>query len=178
MRTYFDTEFMEDGKTIDLLSIGMVREDGATYYAELAEADWSKANPWVRENVLPHMVGGVVLKPREQIAAEIVNFVGPHPEFWAYFGSYDWVVLCQLFGSMIDLPQGWPMFVRDLKQLAGQLGIEIEQPDLRHNALDDALWLKSAHETLIEHPGRYIKAAHCSRLCHTMDGVYHVAPCC
>ena len=39
MRICFDTEFIEDGRTIDLLSIGLVREDGATYYAEPAEAD-------------------------------------------------------------------------------------------------------------------------------------------
>lgn len=29
MRIWFDTEFIEDGKTIDLISIGLVREDGA-----------------------------------------------------------------------------------------------------------------------------------------------------
>ena len=28
MKYWLDTEFMEDGKTIDLLSIGIVREDG------------------------------------------------------------------------------------------------------------------------------------------------------
>ena len=39
MKIFFDTEFIEDGKTIDLLSIGAVRDDGETYYAEPAEAD-------------------------------------------------------------------------------------------------------------------------------------------
>lgn len=29
MKIWFDTEFIEDGKTIDLISIGMVREDAA-----------------------------------------------------------------------------------------------------------------------------------------------------
>ena len=28
MKIFFDTEFIEDGKTIELLSIGLVREDG------------------------------------------------------------------------------------------------------------------------------------------------------
>ena len=73
MRIYFDTEFIEDGRTIDLLSIGLVREDGATYYAEPAEADRDRASDWVRENVLPHLTGPV--KPRAVIAQEIVAFV-------------------------------------------------------------------------------------------------------
>lgn len=38
------------------------------------------------------------------------------PEFYAYFADYDWVLLCSLFGRMIDLPQGFPMYCNDLKQ--------------------------------------------------------------
>jgi hypothetical protein len=30
MKIWFDTEFYENGETIKLISIGMVREDGAT----------------------------------------------------------------------------------------------------------------------------------------------------
>lgn len=33
MRYFFDTEFYEDGKTIDLVSIGIVAEDGRELYA-------------------------------------------------------------------------------------------------------------------------------------------------
>ena len=51
MRYWFDTEFIEDGKTIDLLSIGIVSDDGRAYYATSAEADRSKASPWVREGL-------------------------------------------------------------------------------------------------------------------------------
>ena len=52
MRIWFDTEFIEDGRTVDLLSIGMVREDGATYYAEPAETDRDRADK-VYEGVEP-----------------------------------------------------------------------------------------------------------------------------
>ena len=39
------------------------------------------------------------------------------PTFYAYYADYDWVVFCQnLFGKMIDLPEGFPMYCRDLKQ--------------------------------------------------------------
>ena len=37
MKIWFDTEFIEDGKTIDLISIGMVRQDSATLYFELRD---------------------------------------------------------------------------------------------------------------------------------------------
>ena len=52
MRYFYDTEFIEDGSTIELVSIGIVAEDGREYYAVSTEFDASNANEWVRENVL------------------------------------------------------------------------------------------------------------------------------
>lgn len=142
MRIYFDTEFIEDGKTIELLSIGLVREDGQTYYAESAEVDYSRASEWVRQNVLTHLMGPV--KMRSVIAQEIVEFVGPEPEFWAYYADYDWVVLCQLFGTMMDLPDGWPMYCRDFKQVIDEHDLAVApQEGVEHHALADAQWLAS-----------------------------------
>lgn len=40
-----------------------------------------------------------------------------NPEFYTYYGAYDWVVFCWLFGKMIDLPKGFPMYSKDLKEL-------------------------------------------------------------
>jgi hypothetical protein len=37
-------------------------------------------------------------------------------EFYGYYADYDWVVFCWLFGNMIDLPDGFPMYCIDLKQ--------------------------------------------------------------
>lgn len=143
MKIYFDTEFIEDGRTIDLLSIGLVRADGETYYAEPAETDRGRASDWVRENVLPHLTGPI--KPRAEIAADIVAFVGNDPEFWAWYADYDWVALCQLFGTMMDLPDGWPMYCRDFKQVADEYRHYVpKQVGVEHNALADALWLADA----------------------------------
>jgi hypothetical protein len=149
MKIWFDTEFIEDGKTIDLLSIGLVREDGETYYAELSETNRLNASHWVVKNVIPFLKGPI--KPRWLIAKEVQEFVGDDPEFWAYYADYDWVVLCQLYGTMMDLPVGWPMFCRDLQQFRSEAGIA-ELPPMggqEHNALDDALWTKVAHEFCI-----------------------------
>jgi len=138
-RFFFDTEFIEDGKTIELISIGIAAEDGRTYYAEVEGVDYSRADPWLHENVFPHLTGAT--KAREQIAADVAAFVGEKPEFWAYYADYDWVALCQLYGRMIDLPKGWPMFCRDVKQLCVSLGDPKlpKQTTTEHHALADAI---------------------------------------
>jgi 3'-5' exoribonuclease-like protein len=145
VKIWFDTEFDEDGFTIDLISIGAVREDGATYYAE-TQFDPYKVNSWVRDNVLPHLHGPV--KPRPQIAKELVEFAGPEPEFWAYYADYDWVALCQLYGPMLARPAGWPMFCRDVQQVADEARVRLSelhpQTGVEHHALADALWLREA----------------------------------
>lgn len=153
MRIWFDTEFIEDGRTIDLISIGMIREDGMGYYAESGECDLVRADDWVQENVFPSLCGEH--KTRAQIASDIVTFAGKNPEFWAYYADYDWVVLCQLFGRMIDLPKGWPMFCRDVQQLRVERGNpELPpQPLNQHHALSDAMWTKQAWEALTSKRG-------------------------
>jgi hypothetical protein len=143
MRYFIDTEFIEDGHTIDLLSIGVVAEDGRTYYAENREADLSKASPWVQENVLPHLTGDA--DTRRALANQLKSFIGTDaPEFWSWCSAYDWVAICQLFGTMVDKPAGWPSYCRDLQQELDRHGItdvELPQhPGTSHNALADAEW--------------------------------------
>lgn len=55
MKYFLDTEFIEDGKTIDLISIGIVCQDGRTLYRQNSECDFSKASDWVWRNVYPHL---------------------------------------------------------------------------------------------------------------------------
>jgi len=169
MKYFFDTEFIEDGKTIELLSIGIVSEDGREFYAENFNADHTKADDWVKENVIKHLwsrqsekspynawirdggIGGLLY--HKEIAYEVKQFLGESPEFYAYYADYDWVVFCQLFGRMIDLPEGFPMYCRDLKQTldeyANHLGLSADAVKCmdgyptqgnKHNALDDAKW--------------------------------------
>src|SRR5258708_2885453 len=56
MRYWMDCEFIEDGHTIELISIGIVAEDGREYYAQSGEFDRRNASDWVKENVLSHLV--------------------------------------------------------------------------------------------------------------------------
>lgn len=151
MRYYLDTEFIERPCTIDLISVGIVAEDGRELYRVSSEFDANQANPWVVENVIAKLGDG----PRDSRAAirqHILDFVGndPKPEFWGYYADYDWVVFCWLFGTMMELPKGWPMYCRDIKQLADSLGNPKLPPNdaSEHNALADARWNKAAHDFL------------------------------
>mgnify|MGYP001577740199 FL=1 len=150
MRFWFDTEFYENGDVIRLISIGVVAEDSRAYYAETIHAlDWASATDWLVANVKPHLHGPRI--ERNQIARELIEFMGEKPEIWAYYADYDWVVLCQLFGRMIDLPKGWPMYCRDVKQLCDSLGNPKlpEQTSQEHNAMADAEWTRDAWHHLM-----------------------------
>ena len=151
MRYFFDAEFYEDGSTVMPISIGFVAEDGRELYLELAfdeAAVLAAPDPFVRKNVLPHL-GGTHKVSQEVARNRIVDFTRPalggeRPEFWAYYASYDWLVLCQLFGRMVDLPTWMPMHPMDLQQWWVQLGrpegAKPPKPVSEHHALADARW--------------------------------------
>ena len=251
MNYYIDTEFLEGKQkesfpislfrkktkpTIDLISIGIVSEDGREYYAvskdfNLKEA-WNRFdlkvnklprhNPgvksdvlrarneagfskvyWIRDNVLKPIFDELLKnhkynwsftytnlkylidlhgKTNKQIAEEIKRFVYAPEQvrpmgteepinFYAYYAGYDWVAFCWLFGKMIDLPKGFPMYCIDLKQMMdnkaliydddkySKLNLESKIKYLKtnsnypkqaneHNALADARWNKELHKFL------------------------------
>ena len=158
MNYFLDTEFAEtggsDSPTIDLISIGIVAEDGREYYGESSDFIPSNCNPWVVENVLPHLGPREERKPRSLIREDIMSFIGGDslPKFWGYYADYDWVVFCWLFGNMVDLPPKFPRFCMDLRQWLGQLGdpdIKPPAPKDEHHALADARWNLSLYEDLL-----------------------------
>jgi hypothetical protein len=183
MRIYYDTEFVEDGRTIDLVSIGIIADNGDEYYAVSNGFNIAAfaRNPWLVEHVWPSlpqrsdeerervlrdidravMLGDLVVtspahkrllaafdrtapevRSRPQIRADVADFIlsYPDPELWAWYGAYDHVALAQLFGGMIELPDGVPMWTNDLKQECQRLGNPTvpEQANGEHNALADA----------------------------------------
>lgn len=177
MKYFYDTEFNEDGKTIDFISIGIVAEDGREYYAVCNEFDTRRVakNNWLMDNVMTSIKhdqfvvqdfeGALVVrdiyvtdehaKSKAEIANDILEFVnldGTPPEFWAWYGAYDHVCLAQLWGKMIDLPGNVPMWTNDLKTLVSLAGNPRcpAQPEGLHNALEDARWNKVRYDFLME----------------------------
>jgi len=145
VRYFYDTEFIEDGKTIELVSIGIVGENGSEYYAVSTDFDPSKANSWVKENVLAKLPSpqDSAWKPASTIRTEILEFLTRSStpiELWAWVGAYDHVVLAQLWGDMASLPKRPPRYTRELKQLwefAGRPSLPAV-PKGNHDALVDA----------------------------------------
>jgi hypothetical protein len=154
----YDTEFLEDGHTIELISIGIVCEDGREYYAVNGDMDQRriKEQPWLMEHVWPYLPRRLyangeyidrdypTVKSRAVIAQEVWQFLladGP-PELWAYYSAYDHVALAWLWGPMMNLPAGIPMWTHDLMQPLEQMPDDFEPPtqENEHNALDDARW--------------------------------------
>lgn len=169
-RFFYDAEFLEDGRTIELISLGIFTEHGDYYYAVNAHMPWHRVleHDWLRENVvpsLPTLVGGdtvgldfghVHMRTRRQIAADVESFIIENGddhrdgnELWAYYGAYDHVALCQLWGPMINLPRCVPMFTYDLMQLwhlAGKPDKPDQGPEDEHHALHDAVWNWELHK--------------------------------
>jgi hypothetical protein len=159
-RYWLDTEFIDAGDKIDLISIGMVAEDGREFHAVSTDFDETKAKavPWIRDNVLDKLAG-LPRQSREQIKNALLQFIGNDktPEFWAYNGAYDHVALCQLFGGMMKLRQHFESAdFFDVKQLAhwlGKLKLPPNGPNA-HHALDDAKWDRQVWLQLMKLAGK------------------------
>lgn len=178
MINFYDTEFLEDGKTIDLISIGIYAEDGRSYYAVSNEFDTRRVakNNWLMKNVMSSIqheqfivadaqgfpvvrdffVTDPAAKDRATIAHDIYSFCLQDPsdtktELWHWFGAYDHVALCQLYGTMMELPcPPLPMYSNDLKtlvSLAGYPKMPFQGPG-KHNALEDAKFNKVRYDYL------------------------------
>jgi hypothetical protein len=146
MKYWIDTEFIEQPYAIDLISIGLVAEDGREFYAESSEVDWAKASQWTLQTVRPQLDGRSM--PREEIGYAVRAFTDEdsRPVFWGYYPAYDWVAFSWLFGSMTELPFRFPQLCLDIRQWAIALGDPELPPQsgARHHALADARWTKDA----------------------------------
>lgn len=152
MRFFYDLEFGDTASVVTLVSVGVVAEDGREYSAVSCDFDPLAVHPWVRDNVLPQLPPASTWKPRAVIARELEGFFGDDPVWWAWYGAYDHVALCQLWGAMPDLPRAFPRFTMDVRQLWEHLGrpsLPVQESGL-HDALADARHCKARYDALVE----------------------------
>lgn len=164
MKLFLDTEFTQLDQAAKLLSIGLVSEEGHTFYAEVEGIDYEKLRDWLKENVIPgfrfrdvyqsnpeldfdhHAMKG----SKAQIAYRLGTWLGQWEEvqIWTDCGDYDWVLFCELWGGSTSLPMNVSYLHGDLVTLLWMVGVDLdcnrrEFIDLLtvptpHNALQDA----------------------------------------
>lgn len=155
MKYFYDTEFLDTGKEIIPISIGIVAEDGREFYAVWNNAmETCRKDSWLMENVAlslpldpadnrfldknnPQVMNSVSIA---RSVYDFLSFENNTVELWAWFAAYDHVVLSQLWGKMISVPRPIPQRTNDIAQLACWYGITRlpSQKKGIHNALEDA----------------------------------------
>jgi hypothetical protein len=165
MKVYYDSEFLERGsdKPVSLISIAFVAEDGRELYLVDKNAPWDEINnhAWLVANVLPYLEHEQAhWCTKEEMKDIVYNFLmaplltnkKSWPELYAWYSSYDHLMLAQIFGTMLDFPNGVPMYTHDVRSLADWFGVKSwpKQVGGNHCALDDARHLRKIYDHILE----------------------------
>ncbi len=150
-RIFFDTEFTGLHQKTTLISIGLVSENGETFYAELNDYDENQIDEWLKENVInglylekPNFGGNrnfcntpinMFVKNMEVVGdTEYVKYCLSEwfkrfekVEIWSDCLSYDWVLFCQIFGHAFSIPKNIYYIPFDICTVFKEKGID---PDI------------------------------------------------
>ena len=171
-RIFIDTEFIDNGEQLHLISLGAVDATGEReFYLEAIDPPWHLASDWVNENVAPHLRGPETQATRPEIAhqfhrwvKEVVGYpvgeweVGDRVEMWAWAPAYDWVVISQLYGPLVNRPVPFPWNASDLDQLGYMLGMRSDEwpgnTRAEHDALADAHFHREVFDVMRKRAGK------------------------
>lgn len=133
-KIFFDTEFTGLKKNTDLISIGLISDDGKEFYAEFTDFDKSKIDDenWITTNVLNNTIAFGSVDPTDVVLDETTYHKGTKSEiakdllsWFNQFDSiemisdvchYDYVLFIDIFGSAFDLPEKIPACCHDINQ--------------------------------------------------------------
>lgn len=177
MKVFFDTEFTGLHKDTTLISIGLISEDGRTFYAELTDYDEKQIDDWLQENVidnliLPFFTEGylpprdknrmLVRASKEKVKDELKAWLAQFDqvEIWSDCLAYDWVLFNDLFGHAFNIPKNVYYIPFDICTLMKIKGIDpdISREDFinnsvtgkKHNSLFDAKVIRACYKKLID----------------------------
>lgn len=152
MKIFYDFEYLDDGRVIEPISIGMIAEDGREYYAVFTAVGGGALHARICRHdwLMTYVVPQLPLAPGESLKRPNARFAGgfridrTHPDvksattikaevrkflkdaqpvqLWGYYASHDYVLLTQLFGPMVQRPDVIPGFTHDIAQLCAQMG--------------------------------------------------------
>lgn len=164
-------KWVQENVILPLYHQTVVGDNRNRYDLENFQKSYGKSNKQIAQETFEFCTGDTLqLKDARYYK---ISYENHKIEFYAYYADYDWVVFCSLFGRMIDLPKGFPMYCRDLKQMLDdkiksntlpyykfdyksfehRLASVKESGDypkqlIEHDALDDARWNMRLYEFL------------------------------
>jgi len=130
-RVYLDTEFEGLWKTANLISLGLVSEDGKELYIEFNDIDIDKQDDWIKQNVLINTVfyGGVDINSitdasnyfvgdKTAVKNKLIEWFKQFPEVQVVSDvcHYDFVQFIDIFGTAFDLPANINASCHDINQ--------------------------------------------------------------
>lgn len=132
MNIYFDTEFTGLYKDTDLISIGLISDDGKEFYAEFTDFRTDRIDDWIEENILSNTVRYGKLSEIDVVLDETNYYEGTKEEIkeqlWKWLSQfdevqlisdvchYDMVLLIDIFGTAFDLPTNVTPSCHDINQ--------------------------------------------------------------
>lgn len=155
-KVFFDTEFTGLHQNTTLISIGIISEDGRTFYAELNDYDTNQVDDWIQENVIGNLRFSAPPEGQQEhwSQSRIRTNISLHQawnlemrgdskevrngleewltqfdsaEVWSDCLSYDWVLFNQLFGHAFNIPKNVYYIPFDICTLFKVKGID---PDI------------------------------------------------
>jgi len=145
IKVFFDTEFTSLTREAELISIGLVTEDGRTFYAELTDVA-GPVSEWIEENVIKNLLfndsepffaighRSVTMKvARFEVAHNLRKWFGRFPdvELYADVLAYDWMLFCDLFRGAFNIPENIFYIPFDIATMLKCRGID---PDISREA--------------------------------------------
>lgn len=130
MKLFFDTEFTGLHKDTTLISIGIVSEDGKSFYAEFTDYKKQQCDDWIKKNVIANLKyfsdrwyyeseSKVRVKDdKSTIGMCLMNWLSQFDtiEFVSDVCHYDFVLLIDLFGTAWNLPKNVAPVCHDINQ--------------------------------------------------------------
>lgn len=139
MNIFFDTEFTGLRKDTTLISIGMIAENGKTFYAELTDYNEELCTVWTKEYVIKNLyarypkqldkapyIENFHIGNKECITKALIMWLKQFDDiqFISDVCHYDMVLLIDLFGTAFDLPENVSPVCHDINQdIARHYGI-------------------------------------------------------
>ncbi|MGH0678673.1 3'-5' exoribonuclease domain-containing protein [Bacillus luti] len=160
MKVFFDTEFTGLHQNTTLISIGLVAENGKTFYAECSDYDRAQVDEWLQENVIAHLVienndykglskeintksiedcdhVALIGYKSKEIADYLQRWLSQFDkvEIWSDCLAYDWMLFNQLFGHAFNIPNNVYYIPFDICTLFKVNGID---PDVKREEFADS----------------------------------------